>query len=177
MIKFIKPLALGILASQMISIAFASPAQVATAQKIVDLTHLESSFNNNIQNLHTMYVDQATFLVKQHTGHQTLTAQDNQAIEKIMQVYNNNTAMISRSLDVKKIGADIYLKSYSEEELKAYQKFLETPEGASILQKLPIFAATLNQEITQRTQAIGIQNNITQKTNNEVSKILATLPK
>ncbi|ESK40749.1 hypothetical protein P256_01204 [Acinetobacter nectaris CIP 110549] len=177
MMKFIKPLALGILASQMISIAFASPAQVTTAQKIVDLTHLESDFNNNLKDLQSMYLNQAVTLVKQHTGHQTLTAQDNQAIERIIQVYNKNTTTISKSLDIKKIGTDIYLKNYSEEELKAYQKFLETPEGASIVQKIPMFSVVFNQEVAKYTQAINVQNSISQKTNTEVGQILATLPK
>lgn len=177
MTKYIKSFLLSVIISQSIATAFASSAQLATAQKIVELTQLENEFNTNIRNLQSMYINQATALVKQQTNHQTLTAADNQAIEKIMQIFNRNTATISKSVDVKQIGSELYRQSYTEEELQAYKRFLESPEGLSVVKKLPIFTANLNQAIIQKTQVISAQNNMTEQTKKEISQILSTLPK
>lgn len=177
MTKYIKPFLLSLIVSQSITAAFASPAQPATAQKIVELTQLENEFNTNIRNLQSMYINQATALVKQQTNHQTLTAADNQAIEKIMQIFNRNTTTISKSVDVKQIGSELYRQSYTEEELQAYKRFLESPEGLSVVKKLPVFTANLNQAIIQKTQVISAQNNMTEQTKKEINQILSTLPK
>ncbi|MBF7683273.1 DUF2059 domain-containing protein [Acinetobacter sp. B5B] len=177
MTKYAKSFLFTCILSQSIATAFATPAQLDTAQKIVQLTQLENEFNTNVSNLQSMYISQATKLVTDYTNHQTLTAADNQAIEKIIQLFNKNTATIAKSVDVKQVGSEIYRQNYTEEELQAYKKFLESPEGLSIIKKMPTFSSNFNQAITQKTQMVSTQQNMTEKTNQEIGQILSVLPK
>lgn len=173
----LKKIALFGLISLNIAHAFAAPATEVSVQKALKLTNINDVVSQSIQSSQTVLTSQSVQLVRQYTGHNVLTTQDNQAAQQIAQVLYNNTNSILKDLNIQQIAGDVYRRYYTEEELKAYIKFLETPEGQSINRKLPLITQNVTQDVVKRLQSNPDVKTRREQSNQQVKDILSKLPK
>lgn len=173
----LKKIALFGLMSLSIMNTFAAPATESSIQKALKLTNVNDVVTQSIQSSRGALNSQAIQWVRDRTGHNVLTVQDNQAAQEIVQILQQNTDSFLKTINVEQISADVYRRYYTEEELQTYIKFLETPEGRSINRKLPLIAQDVSQEMIKKIQNDPNIKLKQQQSNQRVKDILSKLPK
>lgn len=163
------------ISSSFIHTAFASTATDFSVKKAVELSHVEQTFNQSMQNLTPMFDNQAIKMVQNRTKHETLSPQEQKAAQDISQIFQADAKRFTQQTNMAELTQQIFKKYYSEQELQVYIKFLESPEGQSINKKLPLVVQETAQEVA------NIANNPQakidqQQANQKISEILKALP-
>jgi hypothetical protein len=88
-------------------------------------------------------------VIKDYTGHQTLTEQDQVAAQKLSKIFVNTVEVFLQQAKPIEIIQNIYTKQLSEEEVQAYIRFLKSPEGQSINKKCRLFCNRPSSKLTK----------------------------
>lgn len=132
----------------------ASPATSSTVKEFIHLSHQDKDIQVSAQQLQPFFVNQATKIVQDYTGHTTLSAKEQNAVQELADKLKVSSANTVRQANIVAVKENFYAKSFTEEELKAYNKFLSTPEGQAINAKAPRLMLQLDQEINAATSRI-----------------------
>lgn len=133
--KKIAPLTL-ILSTFLISpIVMAKPATSASVDELLRLSELEQLLHISLQELNPYFEQESEKLVKEIIGSDHLDTQQLIISQRLTQtLYNTTEELLKQPAVIQKI-KEIVKDTYTEEELRAYNAFLKTPEGRSINQK------------------------------------------
>ena len=112
--------------------AFAAPATEKSVNQLITLSHIDQIFNEGVQNLQPFFKEEATFIIQNVTQTENLNTQQESAAQQLAKTMSDLTAASLKDPKVVVKIRDIVRETYTEEELKAYIKFLSTPEGQSI---------------------------------------------
>lgn len=114
---------------------FASPAKLSSVKELMQVSQIEYLLRQSLTELAPYYDKQAEQIILNATGTQTLNDQAKQAAIQLSQLLKDSSSQIITNPKTQQVIEDIYLKTYTEEELQASIKFLKTPEGQSITRK------------------------------------------
>lgn len=157
--------------------ALAAPANPTSVQQLMQLSHVEQLVQSSVQGMQPFFIEQSTQLVKNYTGHQQLSQKELSAVQQLAHVIQNSTNGMIKQANLGTIVQGIYAKTFTEEEVQAYIKFLSTPEGQSINSKTPILMTEMGQQMNSVTNRILSDKNNQIQIQNQVNKILNTLEK
>lgn len=165
-----------LIASSFLNVAFASAPTDASIQKVAHLTNINQILTESMQNVGTIVEQQAIQIVQKKTGHNSLNAQEQKAAQDIAKILKNNTDQFVQRANLPALINQLFKKYYSEEELLAYIKFLETPEGQSINKKQPLVLQETMQNIANVSNSPETKES-RQYANQQITDILKSLPK
>ncbi|MEB3768204.1 DUF2059 domain-containing protein [Acinetobacter sp. MD2] len=159
------------------STSFASPVKPASVEQLMQLVQVDKMLKDSTQAMHPVFEQQARDGVQKYTGHQTLTAQDLEAVQKMTALLQDMMSNIFKNLNTEQMIRNIYQQSFTEEEVQAYIRFLKTPEGQSINAKTPVIMQQTMQEMTQAIQKGMLTDAQKVQLQQQVEAIFKTLPK
>ena len=114
---------------------FASPAKLSTVKELMQVSQIEYLLRQSLIELGPYYDKQAEQIILNTTGSKVLDSKEKQAALQLSQLLKDSSTQIITHPKTQQVIEDIYLKTYTEEELQASIKFLKTPEGQSITRK------------------------------------------
>ena len=114
---------------------YATPATDSTINKFIQLSELNSTLNNNINELQPYFDSQAEQIIQSISSNNELDANEIAISLKLSQKMFDMTKKTVTSPQTIKTVKQVIKNIYTEEEILAYNKFLSTPEGKSINQK------------------------------------------
>ncbi|MEB3754629.1 DUF2059 domain-containing protein [Acinetobacter sp. MD2(2019)] len=159
------------------STSFASPAKPASVEQLMQLVQVQKLLKETSQSMSPVFEQQARTSIQNYTGHQTLTAQDLEAVKKLTNLYLDTMSDIFKNLNTEQMIRNIYQQSFTEEEVQAYIRFLKTPEGQSITAKTPVIMQQTMQEMTQAMQKNILTDAQKAQLQQQIEAIFKTLPK
>lgn len=113
----------------------ASPAKLSTVKELMQVSQIDYLLRQSLIELKPYYDKQAEQIILNTTGSKQLNDKERQAANQLSQLLKDYSTQIISNPNTQKTIEEIYLKTYSEEELQASIKFLNTPEGQSITRK------------------------------------------
>lgn len=158
------------------STAFATPAKSSSVEQLMQLTHVNQTLQDSTQAMQPVFEQQSVQIIQKYTGHQTLTAQDLTASKQMTAVFKNMTADLLKKTNTEEMIRKLYQQNFSEEEVQAYIRFLNTPEGRSIEQKTPVLMKQIGLEMAKITQHGLLSESEQNKYKQQIQNILLSLP-
>ncbi|MCG2573178.1 DUF2059 domain-containing protein [Acinetobacter sp. ME22] len=156
---------------------FATPAQSSSVNEMMNLINAEQLFKATINSSQPRFQQLSEKMIKDYTGHQTFTEQDQIAVKKLSNLLTNTVENSIQQAKPIEIIKNIYMEQFSEEEIQAYIRFLKSPEGQSINQKMPIILQTTIQEMDQMGTKIFKDPKLKQQITQQIVDILKPLPR
>lgn len=126
-------------------VALASPAKPASVDELMQLSNAEKLVKESVNSYTPYFQKHSEQVIQNHTGHQTLTEQDQVAAQKLSKIFVNTVEVFLQQEKLIEIIKNIYMEQFSKEEIQAYIRFLKSPEGQSINQKMPIILQQIAQ--------------------------------
>lgn len=157
--------------------ALATPTQPASVQELIRLSNAEQLVKEAVKNYAPYFQKHSEQVIKDYTGHQTLTEQDQVAAQKLSKIFVNTVEVFLQQAKPIEIIQNIYTKQLSEEEVQAYIRFLKSPEGQSINKKMPIILQQTVQQINQATEKLTQDKKFQQQMTQQIADVLKPLPK
>ena len=157
--------------------AIAAPANPTSVQQLMQLSHVDQLVQNSVQGMQPFFVEQSTKIVKNYTGHTQLSQKDLSAVQQLANVIQSSTNDMIKQANIGTVVQSIYAKTFTEEEVQAYIKFLSTPEGQSINNKTPVLMAEMGQQMNSVTNRVLSDKNNQMRIQSQVNNILNTLEK
>ena len=114
---------------------YATPATDSTINRFIQLSELNSTLNNNINELQPYFDSQAEEIIQSISPNHELDANEITISLKLSQKMFDMTKKTVTSPQAINTVKQVIKNIYTEEEILAYNKFLSTPEGKSINQK------------------------------------------
>lgn len=159
------------------SAAFATPAKPSSVEQLVQLAQIHKTVQDSIQAMRPVFQQKSVQTIQTYTGHQTLTTQDLTASQQLTAVLQNMTAESLKNANIDEMIRNIYQQNFTEEEVQAYIRFLNTPEGHSITQKTPMIMSQIGQDVAKLTQKGSFSQQQQEKYKQQIQDILKPLPK
>lgn len=155
----------------------AAPAQPASVQELIRLSNAEQLVKEAVKSYTPYFQKHSEQVIKEYTGHETLTEQDQVAVQKLSKIFLNTVETFLQQAKPIEIIKNIYTQQLSEEEVQAYIRFLKSPEGQSINQKMPIILQQTAQKINQATENLTQDKKFQQQITQQIANVLKPLPK
>ncbi len=133
--RFIQHISLGIFLSCMSSGLLASPAKMSSVKQLMQVSQINTLLNDALDELKPYYDKQSEQILLNITRNSSLTADEQQAAQKLSALMKISSARIISSPKTQQAIEKIYLDNYTEQEVQASLRFLSTPEGLSISRK------------------------------------------
>lgn len=117
------------LSSQM---SFATAPTEQSVDQLINLSKLDQVFKESLISLEPFFNEQSTLIIQNVVQSQDLNAVQQKAAQELSANMLRFTENSLKSPKVKEKIREVIKNTYTEEELKAYNTFLNTPEGQSI---------------------------------------------
>lgn len=114
---------------------FASPAKMSSVKELMQVSQIDDLLRQSLTELSPYYDKQAEQIILNITKSTILNDKERQAATQLSQLMRDSSTQIISNPKTQQAIEDIYLKTYTEEEVQASIKFLKTPEGQSITRK------------------------------------------
>ncbi|MEG0488051.1 MAG: DUF2059 domain-containing protein [Acinetobacter sp.] len=134
------------------SIVFASPATDKSVDKLMQLSNISEVFKQSTKDMQPYFDEQAEDLVRQVTGTQTLSIDQQNAVLQISALYSDVQQKITTDPKFMNMFKALFKKTFTEEEVQANIQFLSTPIGQSINQKMNLLMSEIMLETTKFSQ-------------------------
>lgn len=131
----LKHLSISLCLSCITTSLFASPAKLSSVKELMQMSQIDYLLKESINELTPYYDQQAEQIISNITGIKTLGPKEKEAAKKLGLLLKDSSNQLISSPKTTQALQDIYLKTYTEEEIQANLKFLKTPEGQSITRK------------------------------------------
>lgn len=151
--------------------AYATPAKPATVQQLITETKMEQLIEQTLQQMKPIADQQILQEAKNTLGTQQLNAQQLNIVKQMQQLSWEQINLSNNWKSIQDLMVKVYQKHFTEEELQATLKFYQSPEGRSMMQKMPI----MMQDVMQ-----NIQSNVgdfTPSSDSELESQMKTLKK
>jgi len=153
----------------------ASPAKLSTVKELMQVSQIDYLLRQSLTELEPYYNKQAEQIILNTTGSQTLNSKEKQAATQLSPLLKESSNQIIANPKTQQVIQDIYLKTYSEEELQASIKFLKTPEGQSITRKNAKMMGELSTYMMQLGQEIFNDDKTRENFQEKMMAIIAPL--
>lgn len=114
---------------------FAKPATEASVEKALLLGDIKGTLAQSQQEMRPVYEQQAEEMLKNMFKTTTLNAEQQKAAQQIADITASFSAKLISDPKFMQMLKDVYMQTFSEEEVLANIQFLETPIGQSISKK------------------------------------------
>lgn len=152
--------------------AFASPADPKSVDELMKLANIDQSVQDSINAMQPYYQQQGINIVKDYTQHTTLNQQELNAAHQLGQLIFDTTKNILVQSNFHDVMQKIYTQQFSEQEVKAYIRFLKTPEGQAINRKTPALISETSKQVAQISTAMMQNPALKQQLQAQVTEIL-----
>ncbi|WP_111893307.1 DUF2059 domain-containing protein [Acinetobacter sp. MB5] len=173
----LKLIVIGLCSLGFSQVALASPAKPASVDELIQLSNAEKLVKESVNSYTPYFQKHSEQVIKNYTGHQVLTEQDQIAAHKLTNIFLSTVEIFLQQAKPVEIVKNIYTKQLSEEEVQAYIHFLKSPEGQSINQKMPIILQQTAQQINQVTENLTQDKKFQQQMTQQIADVLKPLPK
>lgn len=113
-------------------ISFAAPPTDASIEKLINLSKLDQMFNEGLAGLQPFFNEQSNLIIQNVVQSPNLNSGQQKAAQELAATMVSFTEAALKNEKVKDKIRLVIKNTYTEEELKAYNAFLSTPEGQSI---------------------------------------------
>ncbi len=127
--------------------AFATPAKPTTVQQLITETKMEQLIEQTLQQMKPIVDQQILQEAKDTVGKQQLNAQQLNIVKQMQQLSWQQINLANNWKNIQDLMVKVYQKHFTEEELQATLKFYQSPEGRSMMQKMPIMMQDVMQNI------------------------------
>ncbi len=126
---------------------YATPANPATVQQLIAETKMEQLIEQTLQQMKPVADQQILQEAKENLGKQQLNAQQLEIVKKMQQLSWQQINLTNNWKNIQKLMVEVYQKHFTEEELQATLKFYQSPEGRSMMEKMPLMMQDVMQNI------------------------------
>lgn len=131
--------------------AFATPAKPATVQQLINETKMEQLIEQTLQQMKPIADEQILQEAKETLGKKQLSPQQLNIVKQMQQLRWQQANLANNWKNIQDLMVKVYQKHFTEEELQATLKFYQSPEGRSMMQKMPI----VMQDVMKNIQSNG----------------------
>ncbi|TCB67673.1 DUF2059 domain-containing protein [Acinetobacter sp. ANC 4178] len=114
---------------------FAKPATEASVEKALVLSDIKGTLAQSQQEMRPVYEQQAEEMLKNMFKTTTLNAEQQKAAQQIADITASFSGKLISDPKFMQMLKDVYMQTFTEEEVLANIQFLETPVGQSISKK------------------------------------------
>ena len=114
---------------------FAKPATEASVEKALVLSDIKGTLAQSQQEMRPVYEQQAEEMLKNMFKTTTLNAEQQKAAQQIADITASFSGKLVSDPKFMQMLKDVYMQTFTEEEVLANIQFLETPVGQSISKK------------------------------------------
>lgn len=144
----------GLLTACMSITAYATPANPATIQKLIVETKMEQLIEESLLQMKPMVDEQILQEAKKDLGQKQLDAKQLNIVKQLQQLSWQQINVMNNWQNMQKLMVEIYQKHFTEEELQATLKFYQSPEGSSMMKKMPLMMGDMMQKLQANLQDI-----------------------
>ncbi|OTG57927.1 hypothetical protein B9T36_13245 [Acinetobacter sp. ANC 4204] len=155
--------------------SFAKPATEASVEKALKLGDIKGTLAQSQQEMRPVYDQQAEEIIKNIFKTSTLNPEQQKAAKQIAEITASFSSKLISDPKFMQMLKDVYMQTFTEEEVLANIQFLETPLGQSINKK----SSKMMSEIMRNSIAMSAEMMqdpaIQQEMNRQIEKTLTPL--
>lgn len=133
--RIFKHISMGIFCSCLSMSLLAAPAKLSSVQQLIQVGEINALMINSLDELNQYFDKQAEQIIVNITGNPNLTTEQQLAALEISALMKSSSKQIINNPKTQQAIEKIYLDNYTEAEVQAGLRFLNTPEGRSINRK------------------------------------------
>lgn len=149
--------------------AFAKPATEASVEKALKLSDISGTLAQSQKEMRPVYEQQAEEMLKNMFKTTTLNTEQQKAAQQIADITASFSGKLIADPKFMQMLKDVYMQTFTEEEVLANIQFLETPIGQSINKK----SSKMMSEIMRNSIEMSAQMMQDPATQNEINQQVA----